>query len=158
MSAPPPRARRWRAVAALLLAPLPALAWQTPQQAIDRYLAFEIGGGRLSAWPFERYIVAPEGYDEPGWDVVHPVRNARRRRLHCSGERCSVQVVFDYADTDALPPDWQLLPHPRGGRETLVYEVQRVPGPQGWRVVSVLGPPRVGMAALRALWPGPPLR
>lgn len=153
MSRPQRFARLLLAVS--VLAPLPLLAWDTPQQAIDRYLAFELDGGRLQAWPFARYIVAPAGYDEPGWDVVHAVRNARRRRLHCEGERCSVEVVFDYAATDALPAEWQVAAHPRGGRERLTYTLQHQPGPHGWRVVSVLGPPRVSMRVLRALWPPP---
>ncbi|MBN6151338.1 hypothetical protein JR065_13395 [Xanthomonas sp. AmX2] len=147
--------RRLRGAALLALAalPLPAWAWDTPEQAIDAYLAFELGGGRLQAWPFARYIVAPRGYDEPGWDVLHAVRGWQRGAVRCSAvARCEVVVLFEYADTLALPASWQLMPHPHGGSERLRYTLQRQPA-HGWRVAATLGPPRVKMAVVATLWP-----
>ena len=144
----------WLLALTLAALPLPALAWDTPEQAIDAYLAFELDGGRLQAWPFARYIVAPRGYDEPGWDVLHAVRGWQRGAVRCDDPaRCEVVVLFEYADTLALPAAWQLMPHPHGGSERVRYALQRQPAPDGWRVASTLGPPRVRLKVVATLWP-----
>jgi hypothetical protein len=132
-------------ILALLLS-TQAFAWQTPHQAIDEFLQFELSGGRLQSWQFNRYLAVGEDYDEPGWDGVHVIEKAKLISLACSESRCIARVQFNYVPTKAFKSP-NVIPHPDGGSEILEYTV--VHSGNEWLLQSSGDYPRVAYTELK---------
>jgi hypothetical protein len=109
-----------------------AHAWPTAQEAIDRFLAFELAGGRLRSWPFHQFLAVPEDYDEPGWDAVSVVRSHSVGPMQCEAAGCSVDVTFTYACMESRP---------QGGSEVVRYVAVQAGG--SWLLESSNGHPRI---------------
>ena len=121
-------------------------AWETPRQALDEFLAFELDGGRLQSWPFATYLDVVDEYDEPGWDSVHVVRGAEVVSFDCAKTQCDARVRFDFEPTTTFESE-RAMPHPDGGSETLEFTVVRSKGQ--WRLAASGDYPRVTLDALR---------
>jgi hypothetical protein len=132
----------------LAVAPIPAFAWPSPQQAVERFLDFELAGGRLQAWDFHRYLAVGPDYDEPGWDQVHVVERHRVSAVRCeTTARCVADVEFTYAG-GASPTR---IAHPAGTTEVVRYVAVHAGGE--WLLASTDGAPRVDGNAFRRLVP-----
>jgi len=123
----------------------PALAWNSPKEAIDRFLSFELNGGRLTSlnWKTytEKYIAAPPDYDEPGWDQVTVVTSWKTSSPRCtSRSRCTIDVSFTLLPTADLN-DSNVIAHPDGGTETLTYKL--VKHRKDWRIEPEMPAPRI---------------
>jgi hypothetical protein len=119
-----------------------AHAWPTAREAVEQFLAFELGGGRLRAWPFQQYFAVPADYDEPGWDAVSVVRSHKMKPLQCKPSRCTAEVSFTYAPLSARPT---------GGREVVRYVAVQVDGE--W-LIEPNGNPRISEAEYIRRFPG----
>lgn len=131
----------------LLLFTAVANAWETPREAVDEFLKFELDGGRLQSWPFDKYLDVVAEYDEPGWDSVHVIRKAEVVEFGCSSERCTARVRFDFEPTSTFTSE-RALPHPDGGSETVEFGVTH--SGNEWRLESSGDYPRVKLDALIA--------
>jgi hypothetical protein len=137
------------ALVACLAAPI-ANAWDTPRKAIDEFLKFELGGGRLQSWPFTKYLAVPPDYDEPGWDEVELIEEAKVLPLSCSETRCQAPVEFTFTATRGKSLQ-QVTEHPNGGKQTLTYVVVKRKGQ--WLIENSNGLPRVSYKAYKKLYP-----
>ncbi len=109
-------------VGALLFAQA-ASAWNTPMDAIQHFLKFELDGGRLKSWTFGKYLAVRDGeYDEPGWDVVALIESYKIQNLSCSGESCTARVSFQFVPTKTLTFK-DIFSHPDGGTEIVEYKI-----------------------------------
>jgi len=100
-------------------------AWETPLQAISEYLKFELSGGRLASekWKIyiSKYIDAPEGYAEPGWDMITVVNNYKIGEINCtSSTTCAANVSFSLYPTEKLNNP-SVLEHKQGGNLAAKY-------------------------------------
>lgn len=121
-------------------------AWPSPREAVEHFLQFELDGGRLAAWPFDKYLAVPKDYEEPGWDEVHVVQSWKIESLRCSDRRCSVHVIFAYVPTVKLGGA-QVVPHPDGGTETVDFVAKQVAG--SWLLESPMGAPRISLPTFK---------
>ncbi len=129
-----------------------ANAWSTPRVAVERFLKFEMAGGRLSAWPFHKYLAVADDYDEPGWDMVEVVESWRIGAIQCSDNRtCRVSVTFAYART-ASAKDSQIVAHPTGGTAAVAFVAVEDKGQ--WLLESSNGTPRISVTVYRREHPG----
>jgi hypothetical protein len=126
----------------------PVCAWPSPREAIDKFIAFELAGGRLMAWDFSKYLAVAPGYEEPGWDEVHVVRSGVVQGLRCSEEACAADVLFTFEPTAGWKSG-QFAAHPRGGHERVSYRLVRHGGQ--WLLAGSEGKPRVSLATWRRL-------
>lgn len=122
-----------------------ALAWNSPQQAIERFLSFELNGGRLTSanWKTytEKYIAAPPDYDEPGWDQVTVVTSWKASNPRCTSKsRCTIEIRFTLLPTAELN-DPGVTAHPDGGTEMLTYKL--VEHKKDWRIKPEMSAPRI---------------
>lgn len=129
-----------------LLCHASAFAWQTPKQAIDEWLKFELSGGRLQSWDFNRYINAPANHDEPGWDMVHVVRTAKVQSMQCEGQTCTAKLEFVYEPTKHLKSD-AVYQHSSGDTETLSVKVTQTK--RGWLLEPISHAPCVRVSELK---------
>jgi len=136
-------------LAAALLCCASAHAWPSPRQAVDQFLRFDLAGGRLQSWPFRKYLDADAGYDEPGWDMIHVVRNYRIASIRCRKGVCRAAVVFAYPDI-ALASE-RIHPHAAGGSETVVFTVVKANG--NWLLAGSEGAPRISQAEFERRFP-----
>ena len=113
------------AVVLLALVHASAHAWPTPKQAIDKWLTFELSGGRLQSWTFSRYFNAPANYDEPGWDMVHAVHSAKVENMQCASRSCTATLVFVYEPTKQLKAE-ALFEHSTGDTEAIPVKITKV--------------------------------
>ncbi len=141
--------RKCAALLALILC-ASAQAWDSPRQAIDMFLKFELAGGRLQSWQFNKYLAVPKGYDEPGWDQVHLVESAKVLSTKCNTSRCVAKVQFIYVPTSRMNL-MQVFPHHDGGSEVLDYVIVEHGGQ--WLLEGDNGAPRVTQADFKRLWP-----
>jgi len=130
---------------AALGAALSAQAAPTPQAAVEQFLRFELDGGRLQPWPFQKYLAVAAGYEEPGWDQVHLVEAWKAGEPRCAANRCKVTVSFTYAPTAKMGAE-QVVPHPDGGTEQVDYVAVQKDGQ--WLLESSNGIPRVSAAVM----------
>jgi hypothetical protein len=142
------RAQKMRLALVIALATLSldALAWPSPREAIEEFLKFELAGGRLQSWQFKRYLAVDDDHDEPGWDVVHVVEGAKVLSLACGPRKCTAKVEFTYAPTESFTSPG-ILPHPKGGSETIEYTIVRAGGE--WLLQSTRDCPRVSYLELK---------
>lgn len=135
-------------LSAFFLAPQ-AYAWDSPAQAVSEFLKFELNGGRLTGERWReytsKYIAAPAGYDEPGWDEATVVRSAKVGSLSCVSEaRCSAHVTFVlYPTKDLRSPS--VVPHKKGGNMVKQYTTVRSEG--SWLLEPSFGSPIVSIEA-----------
>jgi hypothetical protein len=134
---------------ACLVAP-PASAWDTPRKAIDEFLKFELEGGRLESWPFKKYLAVGADYDEPGWDEIELIQEAKVLPLACDEARCQAPVEFTFTPTGGKNLQ-QVTPHLSGGKETVTYVVVQRKGQ--WLLASSNGKPRVSYTAFKRRFP-----
>jgi hypothetical protein len=132
-------------LAAAVMTPI-AHAWSSPREAIEQFLRFDTAGGRMSAWPFQKYLAVPDDYDEPGWDMVDVVKSWRIESLRCDDHRCSAHVSFVHAPTAAAKDD-QIASHPDGGVDAVEFVAVRVAGE--WLLESSNGMPRISLDVYR---------
>lgn len=125
-----------------------AHAAPTPEAALQQFLQFELDGGRLQAWPYQRYLAVPAGYEEPGWDTVHVVQGYQAGAPRCAAARCTLTVTFAYAPTASLGAE-QVVAHPEGGSEQVEYVAVQQDGQ--WLLASSNGTPRVSLAVLKKM-------
>lgn len=124
-----------------------AFAWEIPSSAIAEFLVFELDGGRISGDRWieytTKYIAAPEGYDEPGWDEVTVVKNHRVLRIECpSPTRCKANVEFTLFPTANLQGPY-VVPHPNGGKQVKIYLI--VKQGNSWVIEPDLGSPIISI-------------
>lgn len=136
-------------IAALVLS-ASAHAWETPQQAVSEFLKFELGGGRLQAWPIEKYLSVGPDYDEPGWDLVHLIQEAAVLTTSCAKDTCATKVKFLFVPTAPLKLN-QVVSHPDGGSEVIEYTTVRKDG--SWFLKSSNGIPKVSYAEFQRRFP-----
>ena len=117
-----------------------ANAWDTPHKALDEFLQFELEGGRLVSWPFAKYLAVGPDYDEPGWDEVELIQDAKVLPLTCNKTRCKAPVEFTLTATAGMNLR-QVTPHPNGGKTTVTYVIVQRNG--HWLLESSNGRPRV---------------
>lgn len=127
---------------ALLLALLsaPALAWQSPDEALARFLEFELAGGRLQQWEFGKYFAVGKEYDEPGWDQAVLVKSYTASPMSCKADLCSARVVFRLAATQGLNVE-QLEPLPGGGTQVVTFHAVKRSGQ--WLLGPFKEPPHI---------------
>lgn len=101
------------------------MAWDSPKQAVQKYLDFDAKGGRLSGWEFGKYLDAPANYEEPGWDTITLIKSYEIGVLKCQPNSCDVQVTYTLLPTNTLE-DQQLESHPQGGQKQLDIQVVKV--------------------------------
>lgn len=123
-----------------------AHAWPSPRAAVEHFLQFELDGGRLAAWPFEKYLAVPKDYEEPGWDEFHVVQSWKIDSPQCSDHRCNVRVTFAYVPTAKLAGA-QAVPHLDGGKETVNFVATQVTG--SWLLESSMAAPRISLATFK---------
>lgn len=123
-----------------LAAPAQALAWASPREAVEQFLAFELDGGRLQSWPAKRFFAVDSGFDEPGWERVHVVESHEVQQTDCSADRCTVRVNFNYVPTRQIKMP-RFHSHPAGGSEVVELVAVRVSGQ--WRLQPLRDSPRV---------------
>lgn len=130
-----------------------AWAWSSPNEALDEFLRYELNGGRLTGEHWNdyvtKYIHAPAGYNEPGWDEVTVVETYKVGRMQCeSVSKCRAAVTFVLAPTPALSnASRHAAEHPQGGTEETSYELRRTD--DGWRVEPSFGAPRIYLSVYR---------
>jgi hypothetical protein len=122
-----------------------AFGWQTPREAIDQFLAYELDGGRLIGWNWHtyttKYIAAPLNYEEPGWDEITLVKSWAVSPPVCSSKNsCIAQIRLSLAPTVGLN-DPNVVPHYAGGEEVLSFNLVR--NRRGWFVAPEMPSPRV---------------
>ncbi len=129
-----------------------ACAWSSPREAVEQFLKFEMAGGRMSAWPFQKYLAVADDYDEPGWDMVEVVESWRIGLIQCGNNRtCTVGVTFTYART-ASAKGAQIVPHPSGGAAAVSFVAVEDKGQ--WLLKSSNGTPRISTAVYKREHPG----
>lgn len=125
-------------------------AWQSPRQAIEEFLEFELAGGRTVSWQFDKYLAVGSDYDEPGWDELELIQDARVLSLVCAKQRCTVEVEFTFAPTERLKLT-QITQHPKGGNQVVKYKIIKTKGQ--WLLKAANGAPRISHAAFKRLYP-----
>lgn len=127
-----------------------ANAWETPRQALNEFLQFELEGGRLESWPFKKYLAVGPDYDEPGWDEIELIQDVKVLPLTCDKTQCKAPVEITLTATGGENFQ-QVTPHPNGGKETVTYVVVLRKGQ--WLLASSNGKPRVSYAAFKRRYP-----
>lgn len=119
-------------VAALL--PPAALAWETPQRAVEAYVAWETGGGRLRHHPeegMEKYVhLEPDHGGAP--DTVRVSDRHRIGRLRCRADRCRVTISWHLPGL--VVEDLAVDNGPRPRTRRVGYTVLAIDG--DWRIDS----------------------
>lgn len=92
----------------LALVPAVASAWESPQQAVDAFVAWELGGGRLQTdiEGMDRHVHAEPDYEGVGADTVLVSDTHHLGKLRCKGTRCQVSVAYHLparSDDNDLP-------------------------------------------------------
>lgn len=131
--------------ALLFLLSAPALAWQSPDEALAKFLAFELGGGRLQQWEFGKYLAVSKEYDEPGWDQVVLVTGYKASPMACKADLCSARVMFQLAATEGLNNE-QLMPFPKGGSQAVTFYAVQHAGQ--WLLGPFKEPPHILASSL----------
>ncbi|MCY0964161.1 hypothetical protein [Parathalassolituus penaei] len=138
--------------AALIIVSFPTFAWDTPKEAVEKFVQFDLGGGRLSsnAWSeyLANYLHAPVGYEEPGWDSVVVVERFLVGNPECVSESCTVAVTYQLHPTKLLtgPP---VVPHEAGGSETVKFSVSKKNGV--WKIDPNPDYPRISIEKYKQL-------
>ena len=141
-----------RIVLCLALSPFAAAAWDSPEQAMDAFLAYELAGGRLqSDMPgLARHVHVDPDHEGIGADTIHVADRHWVDAPRCGRGQCRVAVRF------SLPAAGQFgeLPvanDPSPRLDTVEYRLSRR-GDQ-WRVDadSLSELPYVSPAGLLAL-------
>ncbi len=135
-------------ISSSLFASSRAFAWRTPDEALSQFLAFELAGGRLGPWDFNKYLAVAKNYDEPGWDSVILVTSYKATPMSCKRGVCASLVTFVLAPTAAIS-DQQVMSNPGGGTETL--EFVAVKGAKGWLLKPNGGYPHILQATYAKL-------
>ncbi len=116
------------------------LCWETPDEALSQYLAFELAGGRLSSWNFNKYLAVSKDYDEPGWDRITLVKSYKVTPMSCKHNVCSSVVTFVLAPTVGIS-DPQVVSNPKGGVERITFVA--IHGTNGWLLKPNAGFPHI---------------
>lgn len=125
-----------------------AWAWQSPDEALSKFLAFELGGGRLQQWEFGKYLAVGKEYDEPGWDSLVLVKSHSATAMSCKEDLCSASVTFRLTPTTRSTKE-QIEPHPDGGTEVFTfYAIKRS---SQWLLGPFGKPPHISEATLAKL-------
>lgn len=135
----------------LALAPLSAQAWESPQKAIDAFLAYELAGGRLQSDPqgLARHVHLDAEHEGIGADTITVVGSHRVSAPQCRGKRCSVQVDYQVPAASHYG-DLPLTNGAQERSESVRYQLQQRQGQ--WRVeaTSMSELPYVSHAGLLA--------
>lgn len=127
-----------------------AQAWETPSQALNEFLDFELNGARITSekWPlYSTYIAMPEGFDESGWDEAIVVKRYRVLGIECAAAtRCLARVEFDLFPTAGLSTP-AVEDHPKGGKKIQHYQLVAQQG--SWRVEAGFGAPIITIQTYR---------
>lgn len=103
-----------------------AFAWDTPREAVTKFVEFDFNGGRLSSdnWDkyTEKYLHASDDYEEPGWDTVVVVDKFSVGQPVCASDKCSVVVIYQLHPTRSLRGP--VVPHKNGGSDSLKFTVK----------------------------------
>ena len=140
-----------RLLLCLALAPLPAAAWESPQAAIDGFLAYELAGGRLQTdnAGLARHAYLGEEYESIGADSISVTNRHTVGQVRCQRDRCTVSVRYwlpAASNYDGLPVD----NGPRPRQQEVQYVLRQDDGQ--WRVDadSLSDTPYVSEAGLLA--------
>lgn len=122
-----------------------AHAWATPRDAIERFMRFELEGGRLEGNSLamsrrREFMRISPGDDAPGWDRVELVHAYTVERVECASDThctATVRFVFD----GSLILDVSVVPHIDGETGVATYGIVNDDG--RWFVTPPDGPPRL---------------
>jgi hypothetical protein len=135
-------------LAILTLASSNAWAWQSPDEALSKFLEFELAGGRLQEWEFNKYLAVGKEHEEPGWDMAVLVKSYSVAPMQCKAGLCSTKVTFQLASTASITSS-QVVAYPQGGTESFTfYAVQRS---GQWLIGPFNQPPHLSEAAFSKL-------
>ena len=123
-------------VAAVILAmfPVMAQAWDTPQQAVEAFVRWEVAGGRLSSDSegTEKHVHLEPDYGGIGADTVLVSDAFRIGKLRCKGDRCQVTVEWNLP---ANTGGYEAIGNGKRARtERVTYAVLTIDG--DWRIDS----------------------
>jgi hypothetical protein len=135
-------------LAILILASNSAWAWQSPDEALSKFLEFELAGGRLQEWEFSKYLAVGKEHEEPGWDMVVLVKRYSAAPMQCNAGRCSARVTFELAPTSGISSP-QVEPRPQGGHENFNFHAAQRAGQ--WLIGPFNQPPHISEAAFARL-------
>jgi hypothetical protein len=102
-------------------------AESTSDLALKALIEFDLSGGRLSSLNWDTYTKelmtdVPEGYDEPGWDMVTLVDSYRVTQKECEKDICTYEVTYNLYPTINLS-SYMVIEHPTGGVKKIKYTV-----------------------------------
>lgn len=148
-----------KTISALLLstvctaACLPALAWETPTQALQQFLEADAQGMRLqSGMDFDKFYHLDASlaadYDEPGWDSITLIDSYTFTPLQCKAHVCSTKVTFRLTPT-ATVDDASISAHPTGGSKHMAFTIKK--HQNQWRIVPTEQEPHVRFDTYQAL-------
>jgi len=133
-------------VIALTVVSTQAFAWSTPKEAVEKFVQFDLDGGRLSSkgWAeyIKKYVYVPVGYDEPGWDTVVLVERFSVDDPECVLDKCTVTVTYQLAPTKSLIGP-SVMSHEAGGTEILKFSVINKSGV--WKIDPTPTYPRISL-------------
>jgi hypothetical protein len=114
---------------------LPALAWNSPKEAVEKFVEFDFNGGRLLPvdWAayLEKYLHINGDYDEPGWDMVTVIDGYSVGQPRCTASACAVSVKYRLRPIRLLN-DRSVIPHRNGGTQSVRFTVKNKDG--AWKV------------------------
>ena len=115
------------------LLPVTAAAWDSPQQAVSEFLAYELGGGRLHSDEdaYARYMHAAPDHDGIGFDTVLLSDAHSVGKLRCKADRCEVTVHFQLPGVPEQD-DFPLANKKRASSRSVSYSVLNRDG--DWRI------------------------
>lgn len=119
----------------LAMLPAVASAWETPLQAVEQFVAWELGGGRLhsDAEGMQQHLHLEPDYEGIGADTVLLSSGHRLGKPRCHGSSCTVVVNYQLpalTGEEELP----LGNGPRARNERVSYRILAVDG--DWRIDS----------------------
>lgn len=122
-----------RLLLCLALAPMSAAAGQSPQDAIDGFLAYELAGGRLQTdnAGLARHVHLGPEFESIGADSINVTNRHTVGQPRCQRDRCTVNVRYwlpAAGNYDALPVE----NGPRARQQEVQYILRQDDGQ--WRV------------------------
>ena len=122
-----------RLLLCLAMAPLSAAAWESPQEAIDAFLAYELAGGRLHSdhTRLARHVHLDAHYQAIGADTINVTNRHTTATPQCRGKRCMVSVRYwlpAASNYDGLPVN----NGPRARQQEVQYVLRQADGQ--WRL------------------------
>jgi hypothetical protein len=122
-------------------------AWETPKEALEQYLQFELNGGRLSSDSFadyqNKYTHFPsDDYEEGGWDSVIVVSDVTIDQINCEANSCRAGLTFTRVPTDDLSGP-RVVEEELDGPDSIEVVVENRAG--DWRIQPIDNYPRISL-------------